>query len=74
MLTMPMMPVTVPAMSKPTRKQDVRVTVPLPDDIIGKADDFRFDRRFRSQGAAIAELVRLGLIKAGYLPELPADD
>lgn len=40
---------------------DVRKMVSMPEELAKQVDEFRFERRFRSESEAIRELLRLGL-------------
>ena len=43
----------------PTEKP--RYTVIVDNELLGKIDDFRFEKRFASRSAATLELIRLGM-------------
>jgi metal-responsive CopG/Arc/MetJ family transcriptional regulator len=46
---------------KPAPKFDPRIIVPMPPELIGRVDDFRFANRCASRADAIRQLIAAGL-------------
>ena len=54
----------------PTEKPRFSITVS--QDLLDKIEDFRFEKRIKSQNQAIVELISIGLNNIGLMPQTPA--
>lgn len=55
----------------PTEKPRFSITVS--QELLDRIEDFRFEKRIKSQNQAIVELISIGLNSIGLMPQTPSE-